>query len=101
MVRRLLEVHYLANRSQPSAGHVDFWLRELRTPVLLIEAASRYPTRATELATERPALVPAHAGDEPSVAAALAGEERRERDADRRYWEPLRRELEALRRSRA
>jgi hypothetical protein len=56
----------LAHREQPTPERVDFWLTELRTPVLLIEAA-------------------------------LDNEERREREADRRYWAPLREELERLR----
>lgn len=100
MLRRLLEVHYLANRAHPSPGHIDFWLTEIRTPALLIEAAARDPERAVALEKGRPALAPAIAADAAGVAAALDEEAHREREADRRYWQPLRRELEALRHAR-
>ncbi len=100
MLRRLLEVHYLANREHPIPGQVDFWLRELRTPALLAEVASMQPVRAAELLTERRALASACCGSIDAIAEELAAEERRERDADRAYWEPLRRELEALRHQR-
>ena len=39
MLRRLLEADYFRQRSTPSARQVRFWLRELRTPELLVEAA--------------------------------------------------------------
>src|SRR5437016_11725877 len=40
MIRRLVEAHYFQNREKPTAAQVKFWLRELRTPDLLIEVAS-------------------------------------------------------------
>ncbi|MEW5981844.1 MAG: hypothetical protein AB1806_05685 [Acidobacteriota bacterium] len=100
MLRRLVEVHYLANREAPTPERIDFWLRELRTPALLAEVASMHPARAGELSTEREALVAACSGSIDAIAEELASEERRERNADRAYWEPLRRELEALRHQR-
>jgi hypothetical protein len=42
----------------------------------------------------------AAAGSESRLVAALRAEEEVERDADRRYWAPLKRELEQLRRDR-
>ena len=50
MLRRLVDVHYLANREQPTPERVDFWLTELRTAVLLIEAVGLFPDRALEIA---------------------------------------------------
>lgn len=97
MLRRLVDVHYLANRAEPAPDRIDFWLRELRTPALLAEVASMHPVRASELLTERRALVPACSGSVDEIADELVAEERREREADRTYWVPLRRELEALR----
>jgi hypothetical protein len=52
------------------------------------------------LQTARPLLEYAAAGSEPRLVAALRAEEEVERDADRRYWAPLKRELEQLRRDR-
>ena len=100
MVRRLVEADYFRFRQAPTPAQATFWLRELRTPALLIEAAASHPGRAGELMAERPLLSPALAGEEPAVAAGLEAEERRERDLDRAYWQPLREELERLRRER-
>jgi hypothetical protein len=100
MVRRLVEVHYLSNREHGAPDQVGFWLAELRTPALLAEAASLYPDRAAALAGRRPALALVARADAEAVEAALAEEERIEREADRRYWQPLREELERLRHGR-
>jgi hypothetical protein len=37
MLRRLVEAHYFDHRGKPSQAQVDFWLRELWTPEILIE----------------------------------------------------------------
>ena len=100
MLRRLVDVHYLANREEPTPERVDFWLNELRTAVLLIEATANYPGRAHAVAANRPAVARARAGDAGAIETALADEERSEREADRRYWAPLREELERLRKER-
>ena len=49
MLRRLLEADYFGQSSTPSAGRVRFWLRELRTPELLVEAAERWPAMCARL----------------------------------------------------
>jgi hypothetical protein len=100
MLRRLLEADYFRPRPRPSAQQVRFWLRELRTPELLLEAAKRWPASCDRLKQQRPLLRLARPGQESRLADALAAEERREREADARYWAPLRSELEALRRER-
>ncbi len=100
MIRRLIEAHYFQHRAGPGPEQVTFWLQELRTPVLLIEAAGAHPGRASEMAADRPALASALAGDEAGVAAALEAEERNEREIDRTYWQPLSAELQRLRRGR-
>ncbi|HWP38350.1 MAG TPA: hypothetical protein VNL18_12435, partial [Gemmatimonadales bacterium] len=82
------------------AGRVEFWLRELRTPQLIVEAAGRRRDAATRLSGERALLRAALAGDLDAVERELAGEVERERTADREYWAPLRRELAELRRQR-
>lgn len=98
MLRRLVEVNYLTFRDQPTDPRVAFWLLELRTPALLIEAAARFAERARELAVRRPVLAEALAGREDQITGGLVREEGAERAADRVYWTPLRAELEALRR---
>jgi hypothetical protein len=97
MLRRLLEADYFARRDQPSALQVRFWLRELRTPELLVEVAGRWPAACARLEQRRPLLRLARPGLESRLVDALAAEEKRERRADARYWAPLKSELEALR----
>lgn len=98
MIRRLLEADYFRARAAPSSEQIDFWLRELRTPLLLIECAQAHPSAAQRLTSKRPLLTQALTGDEDTLADSLAREEAGERARDREYWEPLRAELEALRR---
>ena len=97
MLRRLLEADYFLEGQTPSARQVRFWLRELRTPELLVEAAERWPAACARLKQRRPLLCMARPGQQSRLADALAAEERRERQADVRYWAPLKSELEALR----
>jgi hypothetical protein len=100
MVRRLVEADYVQNREQRAAEHVRFWLRESRTPAMLLELARRHPDELASATDERSLLVLAASGDETGLEAALELEEQREREADRAYWTPLKAELEALRRRR-
>ena len=95
MIQRLMEQSYFAG---DAAGDTPaFWLSELRTPELLIESVQRFPDLAREAAKTRRALACALAGDPDATAAALEQEERDERSRDRIWWEPLRRELDAIR----
>lgn len=100
MIRRLMERSYFGHTGEAGEPMITFWLRELRTPSLLCALAVRYPPIAAGLAATRPAVDAALRGDEAAVARCLAEEESLERDRDRLYWEPLRRELEQLRRAR-
>lgn len=100
MLRRLVEGHYFAHHRKPTPAQVDFWLAELRTPGLLVEACRRWPSRARKLAAGRPLLALAQRGEEQPLADALGDEEKAERERDAAYWRPLRAELEALRRAR-
>ncbi len=100
MIRRLVEQNYFENRLQPEKEHVMFWLRELRTPRLLMAIASDFPGPARQLAGFRPAVAAAISSHEQEVARCLESEEREERERDREYWQPLRKELEELRRRR-
>jgi hypothetical protein len=97
MLQRLLEAHYFRHHRQPTETQIRFWLRELRTPELLIEAVKRWPEPTAKLREERPLLEHAVAGNSPALETALWEEERAEKEADRRYWAPLKAELERLR----
>jgi hypothetical protein len=97
MIRRLVEADYAAACGSGDKVRASFWLRELRTPELLIEAAQRQPHLAVQLIAERPLLSLASSGKESELAAALEHEEKLERERDRVYWQPLRAELEQLR----
>ena len=91
----LAEADYF-NHASPDLDRVRFWLRELRTPELLMAVVASYPYLALE--SQRPLLVQALAGTFDNLEASLQIEEFEERRRDRDYWLPLKRELEALRR---
>jgi hypothetical protein len=97
MIRRLVEANYLAHREDPSPEQIGFWLRELRTPQLLIEVVQHHPEAAEAAARTRPALAMATPANLGVLGRALRDEEERERHADEVYWQPLRKKLEQLR----
>jgi hypothetical protein len=96
MIRRLIEADYVGDL-EPTTQKAAFWLMESRTPGMLIELTERFPGLAASLKSVRTALSYAEAGDVAGVDAELEREEKAEREADRKYWEPLRKELELLR----
>jgi hypothetical protein len=97
MIRRLVEADLAAASRRPHASRVTFWLRECRTPEMLCDLARRYPAAAAKVARGRPAVRAALRSDLERVQRDLDREQARERARDRRYWVPLRRELEAWR----
>jgi hypothetical protein len=101
MIRRLVDVNYLNHRDEPTPQQVLFWLRELREPELLVEAARIHADVAKELSGERPLLTLATSGNLASgtLGRALREEEDEERRLDAAYWKPLREQLERLRHS--
>lgn len=94
MLRRLVDASYASARDTAvTPTQVAFWLAELRSAPFLVEVIERHPEVAARLS--RPAVVDLLAGRDPTDA--LAREQSAEMVADREYWAPLRRELEALR----
>ena len=93
MIRRLVEVDYHNRPLRPSPKQVKFWLRECRTPAMLIELCSSFPRAAQRLAAARPALECAMRRNIDEVERLLRSEEDAQREADRVYWRPLREEL--------
>ena len=97
MIRRLVEAHYFENQRKPRPAQIRFWTQELRTPELLVELVQRYPEICRRHIGKRPLLVHAEAGNTDSLEQALLAEEAYERQQDKKYWLPLRQELERLR----
>jgi hypothetical protein len=98
MIRRLVEQNYFERAGEQSARQVEFWLAELRTPELLAQVAAAHPELARS--SGRPAVSATLGNDLEAISLALQAEEFEERRRDREYWEPLRHELEELRRVR-
>jgi hypothetical protein len=98
MIRRLVEASFFESRRKPNLAQIHFWLAELRTPQLLIEVARKNPVAVKKLAGKRPLLRLALDGEAGKLEKALAAEELAERETDRRYWQPLKKALEELRR---
>lgn len=94
MIRRLVEQTYFERSGSATQDLVQFWLRELCTPQLLLEVAAAHPGLARAEAVLRPAVRAAMLGRPDGVSEALEAEEREERRKDREYWVPLKRELE-------
>ena len=97
MIRRLVEADYFRQREQPNQNQLRFWFLELRTPELLLELASTRPEICHKLVKTRPLLKLTAAANETALIEALNEEEKSERSADRKYWAPLKAELEQLR----
>ena len=97
MLRRLLEADYYAEHETAGPERVRFWLRELRTPELLLELTGQHPALCQELMPTRPLLNSAVTGDASALQVGLDAEEKHERELDRQYWQPLKAELERLR----
>jgi hypothetical protein len=99
VIGALVEGHFLAFHSDPTPGRLSFWFRESRSAERLTELARRYPAEAGQAVIVRSLLELATAGDLPRLRAALNAEMLEEQERDRRYWEPLKREMEAFRRA--
>ena len=98
MIRRLVEADYFGAHKSPTPERLVFWFRELRTPQLLCDLARSHPEPAGLAASARPLVLHAISGDATALAAALEEEERQERRRDHDYWQPLKIQLERLRR---
>jgi hypothetical protein len=93
----LVNIHIHENIAAPRPDWIHFWLSECRTPVQLVVLARHFPTECRSASATRPLLALALSGDETGLIPALDSEMRAEQARDRAFWEPLRRELEAMR----
>ena len=99
MIRRLVEVDYITRKAEATDEDILWWLEESRTPDHLMELAGAHPDLPAKL-TSRSWLEEAVAAGEEPLAERLAEEERQIRVEDKRYWQVLRNELEAMRHAR-
>lgn len=97
MIRRLVEADIYRNFSNPTDDRIYFWLSECRTPELLISLSTKYPDKCLLMADTRPLLKAAIKGDIKQTQILLREEEDKERELDRQYWNPLKKELEVWR----
>ena len=97
MIRRLIEADIHRAPDDPSEDKICFWLSECRTPELLILLSAKYPKIASRMSANRPLLRSAIQGNREKVQSLLKDEEDKERESDRQYWMPLKKELEEWR----
>jgi len=100
MIRRLLDAHFDEFGSEPTTERVRFWLRESRSPSVLISLAEKNAEDCLEMISVRPLLSQAVSGSESALQRELDREQSAEKEADQAYWDPLKKELEAMRLSR-
>lgn len=100
MIRRLVDAHYEQHRDDATEDRVRFWLRESRTPDILIRVAAEHPDLLKEVMKQRPLLVETLGASRSALQQELDKEQAQERIADQQYWRPLIKELEAMRRER-
>lgn len=98
MIQRLVEANWYQNRHHSTPLRIAFWLRECRTPVILMQLVQTYREEAIQIAIERPLLAAAIEQNDEQLDHMLEEERQAEISKDQAYWQPLRKELEALRR---
>lgn len=97
MLQRLIEAHWFQHRQEPNPERIAFWLRECRSPEILLELVERFSDAARVQATTRPLLHAAIEHDLEAIEQGLEIERLAEVAADKAYWQPLREELEKMR----
>jgi hypothetical protein len=97
MLKRLVENDIVLHRKDPSVDRIRWWFLESRDAASLISLGGGYPKILKECITVRPLLRSIIAQDFKKLEAALHEEELQEREKDREYWAPLRKELETMR----
>jgi len=100
MLKRLIDNDIIMHKYKATKGHILWWLQECRDVNLLIELTKKYPLAAKECIARRPLLKSAIASKVKKLNKELRDEEELERQKDKDYWAPLRKELEDLRHNR-
>jgi hypothetical protein len=97
MIRKLIEADIYNAPDDPADNVIQFWFAECRTPDLLVLLASKYPEIAEVMLKKRPLISSALSGNYEEIIKLLRDEEDLEREADRQYWTPLKKQLEEWR----
>lgn len=97
MIRRLVDSHYAEFQTEPTDDRVRFWLRESRTPEVLLAVCRDFPDLTREVTSFRALLAEIANPDRAALDVALEKEQTAEKKADEEYWRPLKQELEAMR----
>ena len=97
MMGRLVENDILLADFKAAPKIVVWWLSESRNTGALARLAGMYPKLARVVAAKRPLLKCALSGDLIKTQKLLLSEEWLERANDKRYWDPLKKELETMR----
>jgi hypothetical protein len=100
MIRSLVDAHYEAHRESPTDEQIEFWLREGRSPELLIRLVREHASALADVVPSRPLLSFAVSGSTAELTEALTEEQTIEQERDRQYWKPLRSKLQELRANR-
>lgn len=96
-IGELIEADMVAHGERADHDRVRFWLREARNADTLIELSAAFRQTADAHVGHRPLLRLAMDHEHDALELALAQEQIRGKDADRKYWAPLRTELEQMR----
>ena len=96
MLKRLVENDMILTH-KPTIEKIKWWLYECRDSNKLIELANKNKDLVRECAKKRPLLAVALKKDIKKLEKLLHKEELMEREKDKKYWQPLIKELETLR----
>lgn len=96
MLNRLID-NDISLTPRPSAEKIKWWLCECRNIDTLIKLVNKNRNLAKECSLKRPLLKAALKKNIKKLQKLLSYEELSEREKDRKYWQPLRKELEILR----
>ncbi len=99
MIRRLIESDIVNASEDPPDEQISFWLAECRTPELLVSLANKYKKISNQMISSRSLLKTAIEGNQSELSKLLYEEENKEKELDREYWAPLKKELEVWRQS--
>lgn len=100
MLKRLVNNDIMMCEFQAPEGHILWWFQECRNATLLIKLRKKYPDIAKGHIKLRPLLKLTTSSNVELLNKALHNERELEIKKDRKYWMPLRKELEVLRHNR-
>jgi hypothetical protein len=97
MIRRLIETDIIQNIQNAEKQKIVFWLKECRTPGLLVQLSKDNYELCKQTSNIRPLLKAALENNINDLESLLLKEQMEEKERDRKYWRPLREELEKWR----